>query len=266
MRDIVIHTEADFAAMRLAGNLAAAALDMIGEHVGEGVTTAELDRICHEFVVANGGIPASLGYMGYSHATCISVNEEVCHGIPGSRTLSTGDILNIDLAVIVDGWHGDTSRMYAVGNISSQATRLIKATYEAMMAGIKLIRPGARLGEIGWAMEKCARSARFAVVRDFCGHGVGRVYHAAPDVLNYGRPGRGAVLRPGMFLTVEPILNVGGDGVEILEDGWTAVTEDGGLSAQWEHTVAVTETGFEIFTLSAWEKRAASSQTIQAVR
>jgi methionyl aminopeptidase len=249
-RSIKLHSFEDFAGMRAAGQLAAATLDMITAHVRAGIPTAELDRLCHEFVRDHGGTPASLGYRGYAHATCISINHVVCHGIPGERRLMEGDILNIDLAVIVDGWHGDSSRMYAVGKIGRRAERLIDVAYEAMMRGIGAIRPGATVGDIGFAMQAYVEAERFNVVRDFCGHGLGRVYHDAPDVPNYGRPGDGPELRPGMFLTVEPMVNAGRPDVKILNDGWTAVTRDRSLSAQFEHSVGVTETGCEIFTLS----------------
>jgi methionyl aminopeptidase len=249
-RSIKLHSPEDFAGMRTAGRLAAAALDMITVHVREGITTAELDRICHEFVLDHGATPASLGYRGYAHATCISLNHVVCHGIPGERRLAEGDILNIDLAVILDGWHGDSSRMYGVGKVSTRAMRLMDVTCEAMMRGIEAIRPGATIGDIGHAIQRHVEAERFSVVRDFCGHGLGRVYHDAPDVLNYGRPGEGPELRPGMFLTVEPMVNAGRPDVKVLSDGWTAVTRDRSLSAQFEHSVGVTETGYEIFTLS----------------
>jgi len=249
-RCIKLHAAEDFAGMRAAGRLAAAALDMITAQVREGVTTAELDRLCHEFVRDHGGTPASLGYRGYAHATCISLNHVVCHGIPGERRLMEGDILNIDLAVVLDGWHGDSSRMYGVGRVGTRAARLMDVAYEAMMRGIAAIRPGATIGDIGFVIQRYVEEARFNVVRDFCGHGLGRVYHDAPDVLNYGRPGEGPELRPGMFLTVEPMVNAGRPDVKILGDGWTAVTRDRSLSAQFEHSVGVTETGCEIFTLS----------------
>jgi methionyl aminopeptidase len=236
--------------MRAAGRLAAAALDMITAHVRPGIATAELDRLCHDFVLDHGARPASLGYRGYAHATCISLNHVVCHGIPGARRLMEGDILNIDLAVVVDGWHGDSSRMYGVGQVGTRAMRLMDVAHEAMMQGIGAIRPGATVGDIGHAIQRCVEAARFRVVRDFCGHGLGRAYHDAPDVLNHGRPGEGAELRPGMFLTVEPMVNAGRPEVKILDDGWTAVTRDRSLSAQFEHSVGVTETGCEIFTLS----------------
>ncbi len=249
-RRVTLHTPDDFAHMRAAGRLAAAALDMIAPHVQPGVTTAALDRLCHDFVLDHGGTPASLGYRGYSHATCISPNHVVCHGIPGNRLLDEGDIVNIDLAVILNGWHGDTSRMYAVGPIGIRAARLIDVTYEAMMRGIRAIRPGATLGDIGFAIQRYVEAERFSVVRDFCGHGLGRVYHDAPNVLHFGRPGEGLKLRPGMFMTVEPMVNTGRPEIKVLSDGWTAVTRDRSLSAQFEHSIGVTETGCETFTLS----------------
>lgn len=249
-RSIKLHAPEDFAGMRAAGRLVAAALDMITAHVREGITTAGLDRLCHEFVLDHGGTPASLGYRGYAHATCISLNHVVCHGIPGERRLAEGDILNIDLAAILDGWHGDSSRMYGVGKVSTRAARLMDVAYEAMMRGIEAIRPGATVGDVGFAIQRQVEAERCSVVRDFCGHGLGRVYHDAPDVPNYGRPGEGPELRPGMFLTVEPMVNAGRPDMKILRDGWTAVTRDRSLSAQFEHSVGVTGTGCEIFTLS----------------
>ncbi len=249
-RRITRHRPEDFEGMRRAGRLVAEALDMITAHVRPGVTTAALDRLCHDFVVDHGAIPASLGYQGYRHATCISPNHVVCHGIPGDRRLAEGEIVNIDLAVIVAGWHGDSSRMYAVGPVGTLAQRLMDVTHEAMMRGIAAIRPGATVGDIGHAMQRYVEAERFSVVREFCGHGLGRTYHAAPDVPNYGRPGEGATLRPGMFLTVEPMVNAGRPAVKVLGDGWTAVTRDRSLSAQFEHSVGVTETGVEVFTLS----------------
>ena len=261
-RSIKLHSPEDFAGMRAAGRLVAATLDMITPHVLEGITTAGLDRLCHEFVLDHGATPASLGYRGYAHATCISLNHVVCHGIPGERRLAEGDILNIDLAVILDGWHGDSSRMYGVGKVGTRALRLMEVTHAAMMRGIAAIRPGATVGDIGFAIQRHAEAERFSIVRDFCGHGLGRVYHDAPDVLNYGRRGDGPALRPGMFLTVEPMVNAGRPEVKVLGDGWTAVTRDRSLSAQFEHSVGVTETGYEIFTLSpagpAWPPPAAA--------
>lgn len=249
-RSLKIHQPEDFAGMRVSGRLAAATLDMITPHVKAGVTTQDLDRLCHDFIVGQGAIPASLNYRGYGHATCISVNHVACHGIPGDRQLVEGDIVNIDLAVIVDGWHGDTSRMYTVGKPGVRARRLIDVTYEAMMRGIETIRPGATVGDIGFAVQRFVEAERFSVVRDFCGHGIGRLYHDMPDILNYGRRGEGVELQPGMFLTVEPMVNAGKADIKILSDGWTAVTRDRSLSAQFEHTVGVTGTGYEIFTLS----------------
>lgn len=255
MNDIVddrlinLHAPEDFAGMRAAGKLAAETLDMVTTHVGEGVTTTELDRLCHEFILDHGAVPASLGYRGYTHATCISLNHVVCHGIPGDRALMEGDILNIDLAVILDGWYADSSRMYTVGKIGTRAARLIEVAYEAMMRGIAAVRPGATLGDIGFAIQSHIEAARFSVVRDFCGHGLGRTYHGAPNILNYGQKGRGLKLRPGMFLTVEPMVNAGRADVKLLSDGWTAVARDRSLSAQFEHSIGVTESGCEIFTL-----------------
>lgn len=249
-RRIKIHDADEFAAMRRAGRLAAETLDMITPHVEPGVTTGELDRLCHDFIVAHGALPAPLNYRGFPKSICTSINHVVCHGIPGDKKLQTGDIVNIDVTVILDGWHGDTSRMYAVGKIGVKAKRLIDVTYEAMMRGIRLVKPGATLGDVGNAIQTYAESERFSVVRDFCGHGIGRVFHDAPSVLHYGRPGSGPRLRPGMFFTVEPMINAGRYEVKVLEDGWTAVTRDRSLSAQFEHTIGVTEDGFEIFTLS----------------
>jgi len=249
-RRITLHAPEDFAGIRAAGKLAAATLDMITAHVRAGITTAELDRLCHAFIVDHGAIPASLGYRGYTHATCISLNHVVCHGFPGDRVLIGGDILNIDLAVILDGWHGDSSRMYTVGKISIRAARLIEVTYEAMMHGIAAVRPGATLGDIGFAIQSYVEAAQFSVVRDFCGHGLGRMYHDAPNVLNYGQKGKGPKLHTGMFFTVEPMVNAGRPDVKVLSDGWTAVTRDRSPSAQFEHSIGVTETGCEIFTLS----------------
>ncbi|MFW7267418.1 type I methionyl aminopeptidase [Gluconacetobacter sp. Hr-1-5] len=249
-RRVILHTQEDFAGMRAAGQLAARTLDMIVPHVRAGVTTGELDRVIHEFMIANGATPATLGYRGYPKSSCISLNHVVCHGIPGDRQLQDGDILNIDVTVILDGWFGDTSRMYTVGAIPRKAEKLIEATYEALMLGIAQVRPGNTLGDIGHAIQEFAESQRFSVVRDFCGHGIGRTFHAAPNVLHYGRPGQGLVLRPGMFFTIEPMLNGGRPDVKVLDDGWTAVTRDRSLSAQFEHMLGVTEDGCEVFTLS----------------
>jgi methionyl aminopeptidase len=249
-RRITLHTPADFEGMRRAGQLAAETLDMITPHVRPGVTTGELDRICHEFMVSHGSVPASLGYRGFPKSVCISVNHVVCHGIPGDRVLAEGDVLNIDVTVILDGWYGDSSRMYVAGQVGTKARLLLDVTYESMMRGIAAIRPGATLGDIGHAIQTYVERHRFSVVRDFCGHGIGRRFHEPPNVLHFGRPGEGPVLRPGMFFTVEPMVNAGRPDVKILDDGWTAVTRDRSLSAQFEHMVGVTETGVEIFTIS----------------
>ena len=236
--------------MRAAGQLAAATLDMIVPHVRPGVTTAELDRLCHDFMIAHGAVPATLGYRGYTKSSCTSINHVVCHGIPGERRLLDGDVLNIDVTVILDGWHGDTSRMFAAGQPSVRAGRLMDVTYEALMRGIHAVRPGATLGDIGHAIQTYVEGQRFSVVRDFCGHGIGRKFHEAPNVLHFGRPGDGPVLKPGMFFTVEPMVNAGRPEVKVLDDGWTAVTRDRSLSAQFEHMVGVTEDGCEVFTYS----------------
>ena len=250
-RQIVRHGPEDFEGMRKAGRLAAEILDMITDHVVPGVTTDELDRLCHEMTLANGATPAPLGYKGFPKSICTSINHVVCHGIPGDRKLDEGEIVNIDVTVILDGWHGDSSRMYLVGDkISVKAKRLVEVTYDAMMLGIEVIRPGVHLGAIGHRIQTFAEAQRFSVVRDFCGHGLGRTFHAPPSVLHYGHPEEGPMLEPGMFFTVEPMINAGKFAVKILEDGWTAVTRDRSLSAQFEHSIGVTETGFEIFTLS----------------
>ncbi len=249
-RKIPLHAPADFAPMRRAGRLGAETLDMIAEHVRPGVTTDQLDRLCHEFMAAHGAVPATLGYRGYTRSSCISINHVVCHGIPGERVLMEGDVLNIDVTPLLDGWHGDTSRMFVAGVPSTKARLLMDVTYEAMMRGVAAVRPGATLGDVGHAIQSYAERHRFSVVRDFCGHGIGRTFHAPPNVLHFGRPGEGPVLRPGMFFTVEPMINAGRPEVKILEDGWTAVTRDRSLSAQFEHMVGVTEDGCEVFTLS----------------
>jgi methionyl aminopeptidase len=249
-RRITIHKPEDFAGMRRAGKLAAETLDMITAHVRPGISTGEIDRICHEYMVERGAIPATLGYRGYTKSSCTSVNHVVCHGIPGDRVLADGDIINIDVTVILDGWHGDSSRMYAAGEPSTKAKLLMDVTYDGMMKGIAAIRPGATLGDIGHAIQVHVEKHRFSVVRDFCGHGIGRHFHEPPNVLHFGRPGEGPKLKPGMFFTVEPMVNAGRPEVKILDDGWTAVTRDRSLSAQFEHMVAVTDNGVEIFTLS----------------
>ncbi len=249
-KPIPLHDAEGFEGMRRAGRLAAETLDFITPHVVAGISTAELDRLCEEFMRANGGIPATIGFHGYQHASCISVNHVVTHGVPSDKRLAAGDIVNIDVTPIVDGWHGDSSRMYVVGKTSRHADRLVAATYEEMMAGIAAVKPGATLGDVGHAIETIARRERFSIVTDFCGHGVGQEFHDAPQVNHYGEPGTGVVLEPGMIFTIEPMLNAGRPQVKVLADGWTAVTRDRSLSAQFEHSVGVTEAGVEIFTRS----------------
>jgi methionyl aminopeptidase len=239
-----------FEGMRRAGRIAAETLDALVPRVVAGVTTGELDDFVRDTITAAGAIPINIGYKGYAHATCISVNHVVCHGIPGAKTLAEGDILNIDLTAVLDGWHGDTSRMFVVGEAPLKARRLVEVTYECMMLGIEQARPGNHLGDIGHAIQRHAEKHRYGVVRDFVGHGVGLVYHDEPDVFHYGRPGTGPELRPGMIFTIEPMINIGKPGVKILDDEWTAVTRDRTLSAQFEHSIGITQTGCEIFTLS----------------
>ncbi len=248
--EIRIHDEDAFEGMRAAGRLVAEALDMIGEYVKPGVTTGELDDLIREFTLDHGAIPACLGYKGYEKTICTSINHVVCHGIPGDKVLKEGDIVNVDHTVIVDGWHGDSSRMYAVGEINTRARRLIDVTYDSLEAGLAQIKPGNTFGDIGYAIQRLVEDQRMSVVRDFCGHGIGRLFHDSPNVLHYGRRGEGAVLKPGMFFTVEPMVNLGKPQVKVLSDGWTAVTRDKSLSAQCEHSVGVTEDGVEIFTAS----------------
>lgn len=247
---IRIYENADFAGMHAAGALAARILDDIAEHVFVGQTTGAIDKIITDKVTEAGAKSATIGYKGYQHASCISVNHVVCHGIPGDKVLKNGDILNIDVTVIVDGWFGDTSRMYTAGKQSRKAERLIGVTHDALMRGIEAVKPGNTFGDIGHAIQSFVEGHRMSVVRDFCGHGLGRVFHAPPNVLHYGRPGTGAVLEEGMFFTIEPMVNLGRPETKTLADDWTAVTRDKTLSAQFEHSVGVTETGFEIFTLS----------------
>lgn len=247
---IKLHGPEEFEGMRRAGRLAAETLDFITPHVQPGVTTGALDKLCHDFIMDHGAVPAPLGYRGFPKSICTSLNHVVCHGIPGEKRLRDGDILNIDVTVILDGWHGDTSRMYFVGEVGVRARKLCETTYEAMMRGIRIVRPGATLGDIGHAIQSYAEAQRYSVVRDFCGHGLGRVFHDAPNILHYGEPGTGTVLRAGMFFTVEPMVNAGKWQVKMLADGWTAVTKDRSLSAQFEHSVGVTEDGVEIFTAS----------------
>jgi methionyl aminopeptidase len=239
-----------FAGMAKAGQLAAACLDMLVGETREGVTTGRLDDLARQFVFDHGALPACVFYRGYRHTICTSLNHVVCHGIPGERLLRDGDILNIDVTVVLDGWHGDTSRMYGIGEVARKAQRLMDVTHEAMMRGIAAIKPGATLGDLGHAIQSHAEAERCSVVREFCGHGLGRVFHDAPNILHYGRPGQGEELKPGMMFTVEPMLNLGAPPVKILADGWTAVTKDKSLSAQYEHSVGVTEDGVQIFTTS----------------
>jgi methionyl aminopeptidase len=247
---IKLHGPEAFAGMRKAGQLAAEALDMLVAHVIPGVTTERLDELIVEFALDHNAIPAPLNYRGFPKAICTSVNHVVCHGIPNSKPLKEGDIINIDVTLIVEGWHGDTSRMYPVGHISRRAERLIDVTYESLMRGVAAVRPGHTTGHIGAAIQAYAESERCGVVRDFCGHGLGRVFHDRPNILHYGEPGDGVALAPGMLFTIEPMINLGKPHVKILADGWTAVTRDRELSAQFEHTVGVTETGCEVFTYS----------------
>ncbi len=247
---IRLHKPADFEGMRKAGRLAAEALDMLVEHVKPGVTTEALDDLVLEFAMDHGAYPATLNYRGFPKSSCTSINHVVCHGIPGPKPLREGDIVNIDVTLIVDGWHGDTSRMYGVGAISRRAERLINVTYEALQRGIAAVKPGATTGHIGAAIQAYAEAERCSVVRDFCGHGLGRVFHDRPNILHYGEEGEGDPLKPGMFFTIEPMINLGRPYVKVLGDGWTAVTRDRELSAQFEHTIGVTETGCEVFTHS----------------
>jgi methionyl aminopeptidase len=247
---IKLHGPEGFAAMRKAGALTAQALDLLTERVRPGVTTAALDRFAFEFARDHGAYPAPLHYRGYRKSICTSINHVVCHGIPDEKPLRDGDILNIDVTLIVDGWHGDASRMYVAGEAPRRAQRLIDVTYECLVRGIAAVKPGATTGDIGYAIQSYAESERCSVVRDFCGHGLGRLFHDEPNILHVGRRGEGIPLRPGMFFTIEPMINLGGPGVKVLSDGWTAVTRDRSLTAQFEHTVGVTETGVEIFTAS----------------
>lgn len=247
---IKLHSEAGFEGMRKAGRLASACLDMLAPMAKPGITTEQLDDAAREFVLDHGATPACLGYRGYGHTTCTSVNHVVCHGIPAPKPLKDGDIVNIDVTVIVDGWHGDTSRMYPIGEINRRAERLINITYDSLMLGIAQVKPGNTTGDIGHAIQQFAEGERCSVVQDFCGHGLGRVFHDAPNILHFGRPGEGEVLKEGMFFTIEPMINLGKPTVKVLADGWTAVTRDKKLTAQFEHSVGVTKDGCEIFTLS----------------
>jgi methionyl aminopeptidase len=247
---IKIHGPEGFAGMRKAGQLVADCLDLLAAEVEPGVTTDRLDRFVFEYAMDHGAWPATLMYRGYTKSTCTSINHVVCHGIPNEKPLKDGDIVNIDVTLILDGWHGDSSRMYPVGVVPRRAERLIEVTHEAMMRGIAVIRPGATTGDIGAAIQSYVEAQHMSVVRDFCGHGVGRLFHDEPNIIHVGRPGEGITLRPGMIFTVEPMINLGRPHVKVLSDGWTAVTRDRSLSAQFEHAVGVTKDGVEIFTLS----------------
>jgi len=253
---VAIKSQDEQEKMRLAGRMAADVLDMIAGHVVPGVATEELDRLCHEYIVGTQrSVPANLNYRGFPKSICVSANHVVCHGIPNEKRLKPGDIVNIDVTVIHDGFHGDTSRMYFVGKPSVQAQRLTTTCFEAMWRGIGQVRPGARLGDVGHAIQSFVEENGFSVVREYCGHGIGRVYHEDPQVLHYGEPGTGIELVPGMTFTVEPMVNAGKRHVRLLPDGWTVVTRDHSLSAQWEHTVLVTESGVEVLTLAAHDRR-----------
>ena len=250
-QELTIYPLSDFDGLRRAGRLAAETLDYITEYVVPGVTTGALDDLLEAFMRAGGGIPANIGYHGFPKASCISPNHVVCHGIPSEKkVLQEGDIINIDITVILDGWYGDTSRMYYVGKPSVKARRLVETTYDTMMAGIRMAKPNMTLGDIGYAMQETAFSKGYSVVEDYCGHGIGRVYHSMPNVLNYGIPGQGVKLVPGLVFTVEPMVNVGKSDTVVLSDGWTVITKDRTLSAQFEHTIGITPDGCEIFTLS----------------
>jgi methionyl aminopeptidase len=247
---IDIYAPSDFEGMRKAGAVAAKILDDVIEVIEPGKTTAAIDNFVEQKIAEYGVTSATIGYRGYQHATCISVNHVVCHGIPGDKKITDGDILNIDVTVIVDGWYGDTSRMYVAGKLPRKSERLIQVTHDALFKGIEMVRPGATFGDIGHAIQSYVEGNRMSVVRDFCGHGLGKVFHAAPNVLHYGRAGTGPVLEEGMFFTIEPMVNLGRPETKILADDWTAVTRDRSLSAQFEHSIGVTADGFEIFTLS----------------
>ncbi|MFZ5963066.1 type I methionyl aminopeptidase [Thalassococcus sp. BH17M4-6] len=247
---IRIYDQADFAGMHKAGELAARILDEVADQIFVGQTTGAIDAFIERRVEEENAISATIGYKGYKHASCISVNHVVCHGIPGDKKLKDGDILNIDVTVIVDGWYGDTSRMYVAGKLARKSERLIQVTHDSLMKGIEAVRPGNTFGDIGHAIQSYVEAQRMSVVRDFCGHGLGRVFHAPPNVLHYGRPGTAAVLEEGMFFTIEPMVNLGRPETKVLSDDWTAVTRDKSLSAQFEHSVGVTADGCEIFTLS----------------
>lgn len=248
---VTLKTPEQIAQMRVAGRLAGEVLDMIGSHVIPGISTDELDRLCHDYIVnEQRAIPAPLGYKGFPRSICTSVNHVVCHGIPSEKKiLKKGDIVNIDITVIKDGWHGDTSKMFVVGEANPLARRLIEVTRQCMVQAIRMVKPGVRLGDLGHAIQQLAEAERFSVVREYCGHGIGQVFHEEPQVLHYGKPGTGLELKAGMVFTIEPMINAGKAATKLLPDGWTAVTKDHKLSAQWEHTIAVTDNGFEVLTL-----------------
>jgi methionyl aminopeptidase len=247
---VIIKTAAEIEKMRVAGRLAAEVLDMIGEHVKPGVSTGELDRICHDYIVnRQQAIPAPLNYRGFPKSICTSVNHQVCHGIPGDKVLKDGDIVNIDVTVIKNGFHGDTSKMFTVGKSSVLASRLIDVTHRAMWTGVQMVRPGCRLGDIGHAIQTFVQAKGYSIVQEYCGHGIGRGFHEDPQVLHYGQPDTGLALQAGMTFTIEPMVNAGRRNVKLLPDGWTVVTKDRKLSAQWEHTILVTDDGFEVLTL-----------------
>ena len=248
--DIKLHNQNDFEKMRKAGKLASNCLDYITDFVEPGVSTLKINELCHKFQTERGATPAPLNYKGFPKSVCTSVNHVVCHGIPGEKILNKGDIINIDVTPILDGWHGDTSRMFYVGDVKLKARRLVETTYEAMIRGIEKVKPGNTTGDIGNAIQTFAESKNYSVVRDFCGHGLGKDFHSQPSILHFGKPGDGIELKEGMFFTIEPMINAGNYDIKILADGWTAVTCDKSLSAQFEHSVGVTKNGYEIFTLS----------------
>ncbi len=256
---VIIKTPDEINKMRVAGRLAAEVLEMIGEYVRPGVSTDELDRICHDFIVdEQQAIPAPLNYRGFPKSICTSVNHQVCHGIPGNKILKHGDIVNIDVTVIKDGFHGDTSKMFFVGKPSVLGKRLVEVTHQAMWKGIDLVRPGNRLGDIGHAIQRFVESHGYSIVQEYCGHGIGRGFHEEPQVLHYGSANTGIELQAGMTFTIEPMVNAGRRNVKLLPDGWTVVTKDRKLSAQWEHTILVTPAGHEVLTLRAEERQAAT--------
>lgn len=248
---IKIHDKESFVKMRKAGRLASDCLDFITDFIEPGITTEKINSLCHDFQIKAGAIPAPLNYKGFPKSVCTSVNHVVCHGIPADKILQKGDIINIDVTPILDGWHGDTSRMFYVGDVSLKARKLVETTYEAMIRGIEMVKPGNTLGDIGHAIQNFAEKKNYSVVRDFCGHGLGKVFHDYPSILHYGNPNEGDVLREGMFFTIEPMINIGSFKVKVLDDGWTAVTSDKSLSSQFEHSIGVTQRSYEIFTQSS---------------